>query len=209
MRYQSMRMFDSYQAHHEHETRAPIRVNYAVSRPTMGRNVGAYWPHFPAAWHQYGTTAKGQMSFRHDIPPVSSEDTPRRDAATDHARKPKGRTTMPTIKIEGVPPYDGEYDLAMDFTNREFHTIKQISGIRAGELEEAMQKRDTDLIVALAVNALRRAGRNVSIEALWDAPTGKIVLDLTDLAGSEAATPPASKRASKPRASKPRAEQGA
>ena len=102
---------------------------------------------------------------------------------------------MPKIVVEGVPPYDGEYEIDLAFTNREFHTIKQISGLRAGELEEAVQKGDLDLVVALAVNALRRAGHTVNIDALWDAEAGKITL-AEDAAEADAVPPPSAERPS-------------
>lgn len=83
---------------------------------------------------------------------------------------------MPKILIEGAPPYDGEYELDLNFTNRDLHTVKQISGVRAGELDEAIRVGDLDVVVALAVNALRRAGHQVNIDILWDAEAGKITL---------------------------------
>lgn len=82
---------------------------------------------------------------------------------------------MDKIKIEGVLPYDGEYDLDVSyFTNRELNIIKRLSGVRAGELDEAFGAGDNDLIVALAVIALRRAGKTAAEDAIWDAPSGKI-----------------------------------
>jgi hypothetical protein len=87
---------------------------------------------------------------------------------------------MPQIKIEGVPPYDGEYELDMNFTNRDLHTIKQISGVRAGDLNDALEHKDLDLVVALAVNALRRAGKPIDMDVLWDSEAGKILLVADD-----------------------------
>jgi hypothetical protein len=94
-----------------------------------------------------------------------------------------------SIKIEGVPPYDGEYPLDMNMTNREFHTIKQIAGVRAGDLDDAVAHKDLDLVVALAVNALRRAGHVVDIDRLWDSEAGKIML-AADEGEDDAAPPP-------------------
>jgi len=80
------------------------------------------------------------------------------------------------IKLEGVQPYDGEYDLDVSyFTNRELHTIKRVAGVRAGEIEEAFAAIDTDLVVALAVIALNRAGVAPDENLIWDAPSGTIV----------------------------------
>jgi hypothetical protein len=85
---------------------------------------------------------------------------------------------MDRFVIEGVPPYDGEYelDLGGEFTNRELHTLKTIAGVRAGELEEAADMGDNDLVVAFAVIALQRSGRfpKVNVDAIWDAPVGKV-----------------------------------
>lgn len=84
---------------------------------------------------------------------------------------------MDRIKLDGIPPYDGEYDLdASYFTNRELHTIKTLSGIRAGELEEAFAASDSDLIVALCVIALQRAGITPIVDRIWDAPAGSMTL---------------------------------
>jgi hypothetical protein len=94
---------------------------------------------------------------------------------------------LASIKIEGVPPYDGEYEIDMNFTNRDLHTIKQVAGVRAGDLNDALEHRDLDLVVALAVNALRRVGKPVDMDTLWDAQAGLITL-VADVA--DAVPPP-------------------
>jgi hypothetical protein len=79
------------------------------------------------------------------------------------------------IKIEGIPPYDGEYEFDVSyFTNREFHVIKRMASVRGAELLEALNAGDTDLFVALAAIALKRAGKIVHEDALWDAPPSAI-----------------------------------
>ena len=84
---------------------------------------------------------------------------------------------MAYFLIEGLPPYDGTYEIEFDtFTNRELHTIKTLAGVRAGELEEAADAGDTDLVVAFAVIALQRAGLKVDPEAIWNADVGQITL---------------------------------
>ena len=77
---------------------------------------------------------------------------------------------MAKLKITNLPPYDGEYEIpSAGWTNRELHFIKQTSGVRAGELEDAMRAGDMGVLVALSVVILRRAGvLNVNIDALWD-----------------------------------------
>ena len=90
---------------------------------------------------------------------------------------------MPKITIAGLPGADGEYllDLARPFTYRESHMIKEIAGVRALEMEEAMTAGDSDLIIALTKIALDRAGRSdVSAEMLMDAQVGGIQFGPTD-----------------------------
>ncbi len=75
----------------------------------------------------------------------------------------------PKIKIVGVPPYDGEYELPTSgFTGRETHYIKRVSGLRPKEFDEAMEALDTDVMLSFASVALQRAGHKVDME-LWDA----------------------------------------
>lgn len=97
---------------------------------------------------------------------------------------------MPTtrITINGVPPYDGAYDVDMNFTNRDWHTIKQIAGVTAGEFQDAVLRKDLDLVIAIAVNTLRRTGRPVDLDALWDSEAGRIILE--DVETEEDAVPP-------------------
>lgn len=77
------------------------------------------------------------------------------------------------IKVAGrglpiVPP----------FTNRELHLIKQIAGIRAGEIFDAFESGDNDVLVALAHIGARRAGvQRPSLDELWDLPAGEIVIE--------------------------------
>ena len=102
---------------------------------------------------------------------------------------------MPTLKIEGVSRLDGEYPLDItSFTNRELHLIKQESGVRAGEIEEAFGAGDNDLIVVIALIVLQREGKGQAAQikdALWDAEAGAITFDFSDLEEEEDALPPA------------------
>lgn len=85
---------------------------------------------------------------------------------------------MSLIRIQGVPPYDGEYPLDLSsFNGNELHLIKQLSGVRGNELKAALQAGDYDLLIAFAVIALRRNGQDAPPEALLEADVGKIVLD--------------------------------
>ena len=83
---------------------------------------------------------------------------------------------MDRIVIDGIPPYDGEYPLDLSyFTNRELHTIKKVSGVRAGELLEAFAGGDQDVFVGFTVVAIQRKnGGEVDIDKLWDADAAKI-----------------------------------
>jgi hypothetical protein len=75
----------------------------------------------------------------------------------------------------------------MTFTNRDLHTIKQVAGVRAGDLNDALEHKDLDLVVALAVNALRRAGKPIDMDVLWDSEAGKITLEADE---ADAVPPP-------------------
>lgn len=85
---------------------------------------------------------------------------------------------MAIIRIEGVPPWDGDYPLDVAyFTNRELHLIKQIADVRAGELQDEFARGNNDLVVAIAVIASARNGKTIPVDDLWDAPAGKITLE--------------------------------
>lgn len=105
---------------------------------------------------------------------------------------------MPKIILTGIPGLDGEYELDMNFTYRDFRTIKQVAGVRANEVQDALAGGDTDLIVALAEIALRRAGKQHSVDELLDAEAGAITLDADDMAEADAG-PPAVSSGDEPR----------
>jgi hypothetical protein len=85
---------------------------------------------------------------------------------------------MDKIVITGIGrAYDGEYDFDPSyFTNKELHTIKRMTGVRAGEIQAAFGAGDNDMIVAFAAIALERAGKSVYEETLWNAKVGCIEL---------------------------------
>jgi len=98
------------------------------------------------------------------------------------------------LRIEGVPPWDGDYPIDIEqFTNRDLHMIKEVSGVRAGELGDEFARGNNDLIVAVALIAAKRNGRDIPPDDLWDAPVGKIAL-IVD--GDADADPPVSVPAS-------------
>lgn len=97
------------------------------------------------------------------------------------------------IHITGIAPViDGIYPLDLDtLTNRDFHTIKRLSGVRARELDEAFRAGDLDVYLALALIGLGRAGKQVPEDALLDAEVGKIVLEFPEADDADPPTPAA------------------
>lgn len=86
-----------------------------------------------------------------------------------------------------------EFAISPPFTNRELHLIKQIAGVRAGELFDAMEAGDNDLIVALAHLAIKRAGRNQpTLEMLWDMAPGEIEISNPEANGGPPTSTPTS-----------------
>jgi hypothetical protein len=111
---------------------------------------------------------------------VGKDEVERKDAGVDK------------IVISGIKGYDGEYEFdASYFTNRELHRIKQMSGVRAGEILAAFAAGDNDLVVAVAAIALERNGKAVHEAALWDAKVGSIEVQLGAADEEEDALPPA------------------
>lgn len=67
---------------------------------------------------------------------------------------------MDKFVVTNMGSFDGEYPIDIgSFTMRELQIIKRMSGVRAGELEEAFSAGDSDLILAVAAIAVRRNGR--------------------------------------------------
>ena len=68
-----------------------------------------------------------------------------------------------------------QYDITPPFTNRELHLIKQVSGVRSGELFDALESGDSDVLVALAHIGVKRKGtQRPSLDELWDLEAGTI-----------------------------------
>lgn len=97
---------------------------------------------------------------------------------------------MAKLRLQGVPPYDGEYDLPTNYTNGELHRIKQICGVPAGKLMDATQDGDVGVLVALATVILERAGHQVNVQTLWDASGDNFDIDATEDEG-DTGRPPA------------------
>lgn len=84
---------------------------------------------------------------------------------------------MAKIIITGIPGYNGEYDIDLSYlTNKDLHTVKRIAGVRAGEIQAALDAEDNDLAVAFTVIALERNGKAVHEDVLWNAKVGCIEL---------------------------------
>jgi hypothetical protein len=80
---------------------------------------------------------------------------------------------MDMIRINGCPPYDGDYEADLTrFTNGELRTIKKESGIVASKLQDALLDGDQDAFVALTIVMLQRSGKFPTVvpQLLWDAP---------------------------------------
>lgn len=69
---------------------------------------------------------------------------------------------MDKVIIENIRPYDGEYRLGLDdepLTTLEWRWVKRISGYLPLTIGEGFAGGDPDVVCALAVVALRRAGK--------------------------------------------------
>lgn len=108
---------------------------------------------------------------------------------------------MIEVVIGGVGDYyDGSYDISnLVFTNREYHRIKEVSGVRGGDLFDALDEGDTAAFVGLAIVVLERERKIVDPNDLWDAASGAIRIQISkdtdaaplpDASGSESVETP-------------------
>ncbi len=95
---------------------------------------------------------------------------------------------MPHLVIDGVfPAWDGRYEFPdFSLSNGELYRIRQISGVRAAELIEALEANDTAAYVAFADVMLTRHGVTFELQYLWNAKVGSLSLDM----GEDDADPP-------------------
>lgn len=65
------------------------------------------------------------------------------------------------VRITDLGAFDGEYGLdeTQGFTGHELHLIKQVSGLRLGELDDGIRAKDYDLLVALTAIMCIRSGK--------------------------------------------------
>lgn len=85
---------------------------------------------------------------------------------------------------------DTDYPWVGELTGREARELKRISGVRLGELEEALAAGDYDVLIAIAVIAMRRSGKSVDEYTLLDEPAGHVAYVMDD-AEDDAQVPPA------------------
>ncbi len=113
-----------------------------------------------------------------------------------------------TLKDFG-PRIDGDYSLDLaSLTNYDYHVIKDVSGVVAGGLADAMGEGDQEVMVAFVAICLIREGVVTLQQAakkptglLWTALPGQIIWNVEvdeDDAGGEAPDPGSSGPGSKP-----------
>ncbi len=105
---------------------------------------------------------------------------------------------------------DGDYTLDLaSLTNYDYHVIKDVSGVVAGGLADAMAEGDQEVMVSFVAICLIRDGLVTLQQAakkptglLWTAKPGQIIwnveVDEEDDAGGEAPKPDSSGPGSKP-----------
>jgi len=90
------------------------------------------------------------------------------------------------------PEGERRYQLPTSYTYREMGRIKTLTGLRAGEIEQALIAGDSEIIVAIAVVAAERAGDTIDIGKIEDLEFGAITVeeepDPTQAADDAAAT---------------------
>ena len=62
----------------------------------------------------------------------------------------------------------GTFEVPEEFTLREMKTIKNVSGLLPGQIEEALDQGDTGVVTALVVVAANRAGRKLTEDMVLD-----------------------------------------
>lgn len=102
------------------------------------------------------------------------------------------------ITITDVPPFDGTYelDLAVPFNGRELHLIKELAGVRLGEIPAALDADDYDVLIAITAITLTRNGKlqkaatlKAAQDVLMEAPAGSITADFTETVEDDADPP--------------------
>lgn len=62
----------------------------------------------------------------------------------------------------------GTFEVPEEFTLREMKTIKNVSGLLPGQIEEALDQGDTGVVTALVVVAAQRSGKKLTEDMVLD-----------------------------------------
>ena len=62
----------------------------------------------------------------------------------------------------------GTFEVPEEFTLREMKTIKNVSGLLPGQIEEALEQGDTGVVTALVVVAAQRSGKRLTEDMVLD-----------------------------------------
>jgi hypothetical protein len=62
----------------------------------------------------------------------------------------------------------GTFEVPEEFTLREMRTIRDVSGLLPGQIEDALENGDTGIITALVVVAANRSGKLVTEDQVLD-----------------------------------------
>lgn len=98
------------------------------------------------------------------------------------------------LTINGCGTLDGEYEFDDSyFLHGELHVIKRETQLRPGELSEAIEARDADVAIALAIAGLMRNGfpmNHTQCQLLWNSRAGSsIEVDFGDEEEADARPP--------------------
>ena len=85
----------------------------------------------------------------------------------------------------------GTFEVPEEFTLREMKTIKNVSGLLPGQIEEALDQGDTSIVTALVVVAANRSGKKLTEDMVLD----WTLSDLEFLPDEEEETPAKKKKA--------------
>lgn len=103
------------------------------------------------------------------------------------------------IKVQGVAGFDGEYELDQAaFNMDDLSLIKRVAGVRAAELDEALNAGDHEVLIAFAMVALRQSGhphwaafeRAVGVVSIDPSPIILVQPDEKREEGDEGENPP-------------------
>lgn len=81
---------------------------------------------------------------------------------------------MASLTLKRSDGREHEYEIPESLTFREAGLVKRMSGVRGGEIAEALRLGDAEVIAALAVIAVRRTGEPITEDEILD-------MEVTDL----------------------------